>query len=146
MINILYSVLCLLMAIMVLKTQVCLHYGRAIASPEYLEFDSNGYQGALTNPSGNKWFFLTAALMAGFIVYYFTVSWLFGVFAIVNFFLMMVVANIFYPKPSSPRHLSKLISEMNNRKAGYLKKGDQLRADAVDELLEKLVALQAGSK
>jgi len=71
---------------------------------------------------------------------------LFGVFAIVNFFLMMVVANIFYPKPSSPRHLSKLISEMNNRKAGYLKKGDQLRADAVDELLEKLVALQAGSK
>ena len=141
MLNATFSILCLWLAIMMMKTQVYLYYGKAIASPEFLSVEPNGHQNALTNSSNNKWFFLAVASVIGMVVYYFTVSWLFGVIAIVNFFLMMVLINIFYPKPSSKKHLKKLIYEMANRKADYLKNNDQERADAVDHLLAKLMIL-----
>jgi hypothetical protein len=130
------------MAVMLLKTQVYLYYGRAIASEASLEADPTGYQNALTNPSGNKWFFLNAAAIGCLVIYFFTISWIFGLIAIANFFLMMMIANIFYAKPSSPKHLKKIINEMNNRKVAYLKQGDQIRASAVDMLLEKLIVMK----
>src|SRR2546428_107133 len=55
-------------------TQAARLIGIAISSPAYLSMNKNGFQGAVTPPESNKWFYLTMALLMG------AVGWLWAAF------------------------------------------------------------------
>ena len=102
-INLTFTILCIFFSVMVIKTQTCLYFGKAIASQEYLQLNPNGFQNALTDPSGNKWFFLVVIFLISILIFYLTISWIFLLFGIANIFLMMGLVRLVMPKISSKK-------------------------------------------
>lgn len=120
------------------KTQACLYFGRAIASEDFLQTNPRGFQDALTDPAGNKWFFINVALLIAMLIFYFTISWVFLVIGIVNIFLMAVLVRIFLPKVSSEKYRLKIVKSLNTRAEELDKQGDSFRSTLLKELIDKL--------
>ena len=120
------------------RTQACLYFGRAIASEDFLQSNPRGFQDALTDPAGNKWFFINVALLIAMLIFYFSISWVFLVIGIVNIFLMMVLVRLFLPKVSSEKYLLKIVKSLNSRAEDLDKKGDSFRSSLLRELIDKL--------
>ncbi len=141
-INLTFTILCIFFSVMVIKTQTCLYFGKAIASQEYLQLNPNGFQNALTDPSGNKWFFLVVIFLISILIFYLTISWIFLLFGIANIFLMMGLVRLVMPKISSKKNLISISNSLSKRILNFEKNGEHLKSSAAKELLEKLRELE----
>ena len=127
-----------LSAFFILKTQVCLHYGKALASAAFLKIKPNGYQDALTDPKTNKWFFLVQGGTIGNLIafFYFCSIWA-GVIAIFAYLIIMVITTRILPPPNSPKWATDIYQTLVRREADYKRDGDELRYQATKELREQ---------
>jgi hypothetical protein len=123
------------------KTQACLYFGQAIASNDYLKINPNGLQNALTDPAGNKWFFICLASIIAVLCFYFYISWVFFLIAMVNLFLVAGVIKAILPKPSSQKYLLSIMGSLAKRHADYQKSGDYTRGAVIVDLMDKLSLL-----
>jgi hypothetical protein len=140
-INLLFTVLCIWFAVMQHKTQACLYFGQAISSDDYLKINPRGLQDALTDPAGNKWFFICVASIIGALCFYFYISWIFFLIATFNIFLVAGVIKAILPKPSSQKYLLSIMSSLARRHANYQKSGDYTRSAVIVDLIDKLSLL-----
>lgn len=69
-------------------------------------------------------------------------TWWLGAALLVLVFLLMVVAQRFYPQDLNT-YLRAIISAMTNKMADYNKSGDKMRTEAAAEMLERLNELYA---
>ena len=124
-------------AFLVLKTQVCLEYGRALASEGLLELNPNGYQDALTDPNTNKWFFLVQiGLIANIVAFFYLFGFWVGLGAIAAYFFVLTIISRALPAPGSPKWAAELYSTISRREADYKRDGDELRYLAAKEIRE----------
>jgi hypothetical protein len=127
-------------------TQAARLIGIAISSPAYLSMNKNGFQGAVTPPESNKWFYSAMALLIG------AVGWLWFVFGWTNALIGVVVAVLsgtvaqvtFLPKRDSRHFVLRIFGSMARRVTDYERDGDAARARAMKELLDKFVVQYAG--
>lgn len=126
-----------LSAYLIYKTQVCLWYGKAMASDEMLKIQPNGFQDALTDPKGNKWFLMTQiALITNIISFFYLISLMAGLVSIVCFFVVMHIIKIALPPVDSPKWAGGLHGVLARREADYKRDGDELRYQAAKNLRE----------
>lgn len=119
------------------KTQVCLFYGRAMASRDFLDSNPNGFQDAITDPRGNKWFFLFQGSLVVIIgSYFYFGGWVVGLLAIVAFFFTFILVRRLLPPESSPVWAKGLYASLCRREADYKRDGDELRYEAMKSLRE----------
>lgn len=124
------------------KTQVCLFYGRAMASRDFLESNPKGFQDAITDPRGNKWFFLFQGILFVTIVSYFYFGgWVTGLLSIAAFFLTFVIVRRLLPAENSPVWAKGLYASLCRREADYKRDGDELRYEAMKSLREDFQAV-----
>lgn len=123
------------------KTQVCLFYGRAMASRDFLESNPSGFQDAITDPRGNKWFFLfQGGLLVTIISYFYFGGWVTGLLSIAAFFLTFVIVRRLLPAENSPVWAKGLYASLCRREADYKRDGDELRYEAMKSLREDFQA------
>lgn len=133
----LFVVLAPLSAFLVFKTQVCLEYGRALASEGLLELNPNGYQDALTDPKTNKWFFLVQiGLITNIIAFFYLFSFWIGLGAIAAYFFVLTIISRTLPAPGSPKWAAELYATLSRREADYKRDGDELRYMVAKEIRE----------
>jgi hypothetical protein len=127
-------------------TQAARLVGRAIASPAYLSINKNGFQGAVTPPGSNKWFFLSMALLIGVVgCLWLSFGWTDALIGVVVAFLSGTVAQVtFLPKQDSRHFALRIFGSMARRVADYERDGDAARARAMKELLDKFAAQYGG--
>jgi|GEM_PF-5283767 len=126
-----------LSAFLVFKTQVCLQYGKRMASEAFLKMNPNGYQDALTDPKTNKWFFLIqGGLIANIIAFFYFHSFWVGAGSIVAYFVVMSITTRLLPPPDSPKWAVGLHGTLARREADYKRDGDELRYQAAKEIRE----------
>jgi hypothetical protein len=118
-------------------TQVVLHYGRKLASQDFLASNPRGFQDALTDPSGNKWFFIVqGSLLAIMIGYFYFGNWKVGLAAIGIWFLLALILRRILPPEHSPKWATKIFASLCRREADYKRDGDELRYEAMKSLRE----------
>lgn len=136
-----FMVLTPISAYMMHHTQVCLFYGRSLASDDFLRMNKTGYQDALTDPSGNKWFFITHGLLFSVVVgYFYFGTWITGLISIVAYFLLAAFIKRLLPSQNSPKWASRIHASMCRREADYKRDGDELRYEAIKSLREEFQA------
>jgi hypothetical protein len=124
-------------AYQIFKTQVCLYYGRAMASEDMLKIQPNGFQDALTDPKGNKWFFISQiALIANIIGFFYFFSFWMGLLAVITFFIVLTILKKILPAPDSHKWAAGLHGVLARREADYKRDGDELRYQAARDILE----------
>ena len=121
------------------KTQVCLHYGKAIATEDHLKMNPTGFQDALTDPKGNLWFFLVHIILifniASFFYFYSIAS---GISVLIAYFILVKVVARFFTNIEDPKWILDLHGSLSRREADYKRDGDELRYQAARELREIL--------
>jgi hypothetical protein len=128
-------------AYLIIKTQVCLHYGRLLASDEFLQKNPRGFQDALTDPSGDILFFLVHGGLIFFIIYiFFFFSFWVGIFSIVFYWFSILILKKFLTPFDHPTWAIDLHFSLIRREADYKKIGDELRHQAAKELREAFEA------
>ena len=122
---------------LIYHTGVCLHYGRELASEEFLKGNPKGFQDAITDPRGNKWFFLVqGGLIAVIACYFYFGGWLVGFGSILAYFFGSLVIRRFFPPENSPRWAKGIFASMCRREADYKRDGDVNRYEAMKSLRE----------
>lgn len=128
-------VLSIILAYMIIKNQVYLFYGRALASEEHLLVEKNGYQVAIMDPLTDKWFFLVVALfLANVVAIFYFFGFLFGILSVINFYIIMFILRLMLPKESSLKWAKGIYVSIARREADYKRDGDQLRYEAMNHV------------
>lgn len=116
--------------------------GKKIA-PEGMDTDApRGFQDAIT-PKYQDTFNTILPIAYILILVLGTIKvWYMGVVLLVLVFVLMSIAQRFYPQDLNT-YLRAIISAMMNKMADYKKAGDEMRTDAAAEMLERLNGLYA---
>jgi hypothetical protein len=118
-------------------TQAVLHYGRKLASQDFLASNPRGFQDALTDPSGNKWFFIVqGSLLVIMVGYFYFGNWKIGLTAIGSWILLGLILRRILPPEDSPKWAPKIFASLCRREADYKRDGDELRYEAMKSLRE----------
>ncbi|MBN2243102.1 MAG: hypothetical protein JW793_10460 [Acidobacteria bacterium] len=117
-------------------TETTLAMGRALDETG----SRTGYQDAITPPKSTRLFVAIWALTLGGVIFGFIkYGLLFGILTLLGLFLLIIPLNkaVILPKKNC-EHFRKIITNsMIRRHADYVKTGDEIRAGAMAELLEK---------
>ncbi|MBI2907776.1 MAG: hypothetical protein HYX92_08990 [Chloroflexi bacterium] len=99
-----------------------------------------GFQDAVTPPWSNYLAILAyVSALAWIILGFWQFGLLIGAVSIIGLIVFVVVNTaIILPKPDGDHLRNLILHSMMNRYANYVKEGDELRADAMGELLERL--------
>jgi hypothetical protein len=127
------------------ETQAARFVGMALASPEYLRINRNGFRDAVSIPQARKWFFLLFGLFVGglalLVVGY---GWLWALAGLFGAFLSSALAQVwFLPRRDSRHFLMRFFASMSRRFADFERDGDKQRAIAIKHLLD-LFAVRFG--
>jgi hypothetical protein len=127
-------------------TQAARLVGIAIASPAYLSINKNGFQGAVTPPESNKWFYSSIVLLIGAVGWlWFSFGWADALIGVVVAFVSGTVAQVtFLPKQDSRHFVLRIFGSMARRAADYERDGDAARARAMTDLLDKFAVQYGG--
>ena len=127
-------------AFFIFKTQVTLHYGKLLASEEFLAINPRGFQDALSDPKTNKWFFLSQFLLIVDVAYiFYEYAWWVGLCAVLCHFLLFIpVVQRLAPPVDSPKWAIEIYSTLARREADYKRDGDELRYEATKDLRETM--------
>ena len=114
--------------------EATLHMGRALSGTSA----GRGVQDAITPPASSYLAFSVygaMVLVLAFAFYQYGVPW--GLGALVAFYLLVGVSRVLLlPKPDSSHFRTIVIGSMIRRHADYIKRGDNLRAAAMADLLQ----------
>ncbi len=116
-------------------TEATRHIGRALSGTG----SRTGFQDAITPPASSYLAFAVYGLSVAVVAFgFFRYGFLKGLAAFVGF-LLLVNLNcvLLLPKPESPHFHDIVLRSMIRRHANYLRDGDQLRAAAMADLLQR---------
>ena len=134
-IGLVFLILASISSYLILTTQVCLYYGKALASEEFLAINPSGFQDALTDPKSSKWFFIVQILLILQISYlFYAFAWWIGIFSILFYFVLMSLIKRIIPPFESPKWIAVIYSSLARREADYKRDGDELRYQATRDL------------
>jgi len=99
-----------------------------------------GYQDAITPPRFSTFALLVYGVcLLGLALGFWRFGWLTGIGVALGFFFMVILNKVFFLPKSNSEHFRRLIiHSMIKRHADYLKTGDNFRASAMAELLQKM--------
>ena len=120
--------------------------GIKFASPDFLQFNKNGFQDAVSIPASGKWFFiLLALLICGLAWLAVGFGWLWAFAGLSAAVLSSTFAQVLLlPKRDSRHFLLRVLGSMCRRHADFERDGDEYRAKGMRYLLER-VAQEYGS-
>lgn len=118
------------------QTQACLRIGRAISDTG----SKTGFQNAVTPPASVNWALLTYISVVAIIGYQ---GWAFGFLAAgITVAVIIAVAAIagrtLIPKPDAMSWNLRIYASLGARVADYRRDGDQMRADAAEDLMRRI--------
>ena len=99
-----------------------------------------GFQDAITPPKRANiaialWLIIIAVIGYGFYKF----GWVTGALSIAEFLVVSVIVGaVLIPKPSSPHYLKIIYRSMVNRYADFKKNSDELRAEAIHDLIQRV--------
>jgi hypothetical protein len=110
--------------------------GEEIAGPD----GARNIQNAVTPPlAGTLGLILQLAFIGCLVAVFFVHGWLLGFLSIpVSFLILGIAAKVLMPAPESEFFRGMILRSLMNRYADYRKGGDIVRAQAVDDLLERM--------
>lgn len=117
-------------------TQACLYVGKAISDTD----SKTGLQDAVTPPLASKitiFLWLAAFLLLGYS--FWSLGSGTGFIALAEFIVVTVVAGaVLIPKADSPHFIKSIYKSAVGRVADYARDGDQMRSDAMRELVVRI--------